>query len=253
MATSYVFAECNTADKKALEAFDRAWTAAGQNGDKTALTAIYADDYVGFPSMQAKGPTIDATMATFERNKVNPSTSTSTADHYMINCSPVSATITHRNTTVSASGSTTYSRSVHILEKRDGKWQVVSNAGNSLDDNAIIDYMERDWNAAWVRRDAAWLEKNIADDATFIYADGSMGTKASDLALLKDTRNTVEWNNLSDMNIRVNGNIAIVTGVNHIKGKAAGGSPFENRVRYTDTYIKRDGRWYAWASHSTRL
>lgn len=253
ICAGFVNAQCSDADKKALESFDSAWSKAGQDGDRAALTAIYADDYVGFPAMANKATAIDGTMATFERNKTSPPTSTTTADHFMISCSSVSATIAHRNVTVSRSGNTTYSRSVHVLEKRGGKWQVVTNAGNGLDDNAILDYMERDWNAAWIKRDAAWLEKNVADDATFIYPDGTTGNKSADIATLKDTKNTVEWNNLSDMSIRVSGNTAVVTGVNHIKGKDAGGRPFENRVRYTDTYVKRDGRWWAWASQSTLM
>ena len=45
-------AMCSDADKKALAAFDAAWSKAGQSGDKTALMAIYADDYMGLPGMQ---------------------------------------------------------------------------------------------------------------------------------------------------------------------------------------------------------
>lgn len=249
------FAECSDADKKALEAFDTAWSKAGQNGDRTALDAIYADDYVGLPAGVGKAQAVETTMATFERNKTNPPTATSTADHFMINCSPVSATITHRNTTVTplpgGKERVSYSRSVHVLEKRGGKWQVVSNAGHALDDAAILDYMERDWNLAWIKRDAAWLEKNLADEATFIYADGTTGTKSSDIATLKNTKNVVEWNRLSDMSIRIDGNTGVVTGVNHIKGRGADGRPFENRVRFTDTYVKREGRWYALATQNT--
>ena len=66
------FAQCSDADKKALEAFDRAWGMAGENGDKAALTSIYADDYVGLPGMQNKTATIDGTMKAFDRNKANP-------------------------------------------------------------------------------------------------------------------------------------------------------------------------------------
>lgn len=253
---SLLNAQCSDADKAALEAFDKAWTAANQRGDRAALMNIYADDYVAFPAMVTKTGAVDAAMAAFERNKANPPSASTTADHYMINCSSASATITHRNTTVTTTGGkerTTYSRSVHVLEKRGGKWQVVSNAGHNLDDVAMLDYMERDWNLAWIKRDPAWLEKNVADDATFIYADSSVAGKAGDIATLKNSKNIVEWNNLSDMNIRIDGNTGVVTGINHIKGKDADGKPFEFRVRYTDMYIKRDGRWLAWASQTTLM
>lgn len=249
-ASTVAFGQCSDADKRALDAFDKAWTAAGQNGNRAALTAIYADDYVGFPGMQAKGPAIEATMATFERNKVNPPTSTSTADHYLVTCSPVSATITHRNTTVSSSGATTYSRSVHILEKRGGKWQVVSNAGNALDDNATIWYLEQDWNDAVLKGDKAWFEKNFAADFSSVQSStGKLQNKAEDIA---DTLSSkMEQVETTDMNVRVDGNTAIVTGVFRTKGKDAKGAAFDTRLRYTDTWIKRDGRWQAWASQGT--
>ncbi len=41
---------------------------------------------------------------------------------------------------------------------------------------------------------------------------------------------------------RYDGNTAIVTGVNHVKGRDDKNQPFDLRVRFT---IKRDGRWQA--------
>ena len=167
-ASAVAFGECSDADKKALEAFDRAWSAAGQNGDKAALMAIYAEDYVGLPAMVGKAQAVDDTMRTFERNKANPPASNTAYDHYLIACTPTSATVTHRNTTTTkgADGKewTTYSRSVHVLEKRGGKWQVVSNAGGGLTEADVLWYLEQDWNNALMKRDKAWFEKHYASD-----------------------------------------------------------------------------------------
>ncbi len=97
-AVGYVFGECSDADRKALEAFDRAWGDAGVNGDRTALMNIYADDYAGLPGMLNKTVTIEDTMKAFERNKANPQMADKiTHDNYMISCTPTTATITHRN------------------------------------------------------------------------------------------------------------------------------------------------------------
>ncbi len=247
--TASVVAQCSDSDKKALEALDKAWSVAGQNGDKTALMNIYADDYVGFPGMAGKTTTIDGTMAAFERSKTNPSTSTTTADHYLVTCSPVSATMTHRNVTVSASGATTYSRSVHILEKRGGRWQVVSNAGNALDDSAIIWYLEQDWNDAAPKRDKAWFEKNYAADFSSVSSTtGKLSNKAEDIADLMNDKGTLELTETTDMNIRIDGNTAIVTGIYRTKGKDDKGVAYDRSARFTDTWIKRDGRWQAWAT-----
>lgn len=247
--------ECSDADKKALEAFDRAWGAAGVGGDKTALMAIYADDYVGLPGMLGKAATIDATMATFDRNKANPNgADKATYDHYIITCTTVSATITHRNTVWTPMGEggkpeTFYTRSVHFLEKRNGRWQVVSNAGGGLDDSAVIWYLEQDWNDASPKRDKAWFEKNYAGDFTSVSSvTGKLSNKAEDIADTMNDKGTLELTETSDMNIRVDGNTAIVTGIYRTKGKDDKGVAYDRKIRFTDTWIKRDGRWQAWAT-----
>jgi len=246
-----VLPQCSDADKKALAAFDQTWTAAGQNGDRAALIAIYADDYIGLPAGVGKVQAVETTMATFERNKVTPPASASTADHYVVHCSPVSATITHRNTITSPAGSTSYSRSVHILEKRGGKWQVVSNAGHSLDDSQIIWYLEQDWNNALVKRDRSWFDKYYASDFSGISSTSAkLSNKADEISEIVGDRG-LELAETSDMNIRVEGNIAVVTGIFRTKGKDDRGVAYDRRARFTDTWIKRDGRWQAWASQGT--
>jgi ketosteroid isomerase-like protein len=250
---SAAFAQCSDADKKALEAFDRAWAAAGLSGDKAALTAIYADDYHGLPDMLGKTATIDNTMATFERNKANPPTSTTTYDHYLMACTPTTATVTHRNSTVSSSGSTTYSRSVHILEKRNGKWQAVSNAANNLDDGGAIWYLEQDWNNAVMKREKTWFDKHFASDYTGVNSTtGSITRKAAEIADIVGDKG-LELAETTDISIRVDGDRAVATGIFRTKGKDDKGVAYDRRVRYIDTWVKRDGRWQAWTSQGTRI
>ena len=256
--TFSAFAECSDADKKALAAFDAAWTAAGQKGDKAALMAIYADDYMGLPNMQSKQSAISSTMTTFERNKAHPAGANKVmADHYIISCTPVSATITHRNTVWTPDGAggkpeTFYSRSVHVLEKRNGNWQVVSNAGNDLDDYAILWYLEQDWNNAVWKKDRAWFEKNYAADFTSISSTtAKVMNRADDIADTVDDKGMNEFVETTGMNIRIDGNYAVITGTFHVRGKDAKGAPFDRKTRYTDTWIRRDGRWQAWSSQGT--
>ncbi|MFN0141069.1 MAG: nuclear transport factor 2 family protein [Pyrinomonadaceae bacterium] len=251
---NFAFGQCSDADKKALEGLDKAWSVAGQNGDKAALMNIYADDFAGFPDMVGKTAAIDDTMAAFEDSKTNPPTSTTTPDHYIVTCTPVSATVTHRNVTVSKSGSTTYSRSVHFLEKRGGRWQVVSNVGGSLNDGGIIWYLEQDWNNAILKRDRGWFEKNYAADFTGVDTmTGKLSNKGEDIAGLMNDKGTLELAETSEMNVRVDGDRAIVTGIFRTKGKDEKGVAYDRRSRFTDTWIKRDGRWMAWASQGTLI
>jgi ketosteroid isomerase-like protein len=252
-------AQCSDADKKALEAFDRAWGEAGVKGDRAALMAIYADDYYGMPGMQGKMATIDNTMAAFERDKNNPNPDKVSHDVYRITCTPNSALITHRNVVWTAQGSggkpeSFYTRSVHTLEKRNGKWQVVGNSGNGLDDYDVVSYMEEAWNDAFWRRDAEWFKQNFAPDFSSISSStGAITGKDGDIKSLMDDKSTYDLVETTNMNVNIDGNAARVTGIFHLKGKGADGKPFDTKIRYTDVWVKRDGRWVAWSSQGTTI
>jgi ketosteroid isomerase-like protein len=259
MALSVV-AECSDSDKKALETFDRAWGDAGEHGDRAALMNIYADDYVGFPGMQNKMQTIETTMKGFEANKANPSGAAKiTHDAYTISCTSNSATIIHRNTIWEPVGTggrpeTLWTRSVHFLERRGGKWYVVSDARHAMDDYMTLAYLEQDWNDADISRNKAWFEQNYASDYSSVATkDGALSDKAQDIADTMKGPGSDDWNELSELNIRIDRNTAVVTGVNHVKGKDDKGAAFDHRFRFTDTWIKRDGRWQAWATQGTRI
>lgn len=259
-AAGYAFGECSEADKKALEAFDRAWGEAGVKGDRAALMNVYADDYVSIPQMMNKMTTVENTMKAFEADKANPQmTDKVTADNYMITCTPTTATITHRNvvTTMNGAGGkeeTFWSRSVHVLEKRGGKWVVVSNAGHGLDEYDMLGYMEMDWNNAYKMRDTAWFERNYANDMTEVdSSDGKIVGKKAAIAAMNADKSVIEWMMIEALDTRVEGNTAIVTSILHAKGRDEKGAAFDRRTRYTDTFIKRDGRWMVWASQGTRI
>lgn len=249
------FGECTSADRAALEGFDRAWGEASVKGDKTALMEIYADDFMGLPGMQNKMTAIDNAVKNAEKNRANTNPDKVTHDHYYISCTPNSATITHRNVVWTPNGmggkpETFFTRSIHILEKRGSKWQVVSNPpGGDLDDYGTLWYLEQDWNDAGVTRNKDWFEKNYASDFTSISSrTGKLMNRAEDIADTVNDKGTPELNETTDMNIRVDGNSAIVTGIFRSKGKDDKGVAYDRRVRFTDTWIKRDGRWQAWST-----
>jgi len=259
-AAAPAFAQCSDADKKALEAFDRTWGDATTRGDRAAMQAIFADDYqgLGFAANQGKAAAIDAAIQAADRNRANPAEAPRLAyDSYSISCTPSTATITHRTVaTVKVDGKdqTFYNRSVHFLEKRGGRWQVVANAGHPLDDSGVLAYMEREWNDASLKHDASWVERNYAFDASDISSrTGGIMTKSQAVADARTDKTALQSLNLSDLNVRIDGNTAVVTGVNHVVGRDAQGKPIDRRVRFTDVFIKRDGRWQVWATQGTTI
>ncbi len=255
---SHLTAQCSQADKIALESLDKAWGLASQNGDRAYLENIYAAGYTGLggPQTQDRATVIANAIRDAEGNRANPGPG-ATSDHYQFACTANTAVITHRVVSPAAAGSTNapfYSRAIHVLEKTGGQWKVASSTGHPLADAGILTYMEMDWNQAWKSRDGEWVRANFANNATEVSsATGMLETKAQSIESYKSDKNTYESLQLSNMNVRVNGDMAVVTGINHVKGKDAAGKAIDRRVRFTDTFVKRDGRWMVMATQGTDI
>ena len=258
-AASIAFSQCSDADKKKLEALDRAWGDAGQRGDQAFLQNVYADDYMNMSPAGAltKAQAIENAVKAAERNRANPNTDSLSHDYYVITCTPNTATITHRNvitTKVDGKDQTFYSRSVHFLEKRGNDWKVVSDAGGPLNDAGQLLYLEMEWSDADKRGDVAWFERNFANDFYSISTmTGKLNTKTEELAEIRNRKEVFDSAVASNMDVRVEGNTGIITGVYHLKGRDEKGQPLDRRLRYTDVYVKRDGRWLVLASQGTLI
>jgi ketosteroid isomerase-like protein len=57
---------------------------------------------------------------------------------------------------------------------------------------------------------------------------------------------------IDDVSVRVFGDAAVVTGRTHGVGEFSG-TPYDVVIRFTDTFVRRDGRWQAVASHASVL
>ena len=259
-ASAGAYAQCSDADKKKLEAFDRTWGDASMRGDRAYLENVLADDFISISATgtQTKAQTVDMQVKQAEQARTSTEKQpTVTHDHYVISCTPKTATITHRNViTTMANGKedTQYSRSIHFLEKRGNDWKVISSTGNPLNDGAMLLYMEEEWNDADLARNTAWYERNFADDATDTSSrTGALSSKAEDIQDMKTTKRTLDLAELSETRVRMEGNTGVVTGVNHVKGHDDKGAAFDRWIRFTDTYVKRDGRWLVWATQGTEV
>jgi ketosteroid isomerase-like protein len=259
-ASLYASGQCNEADRQKLTAFDKSWGEAGVSGDKAFLQNVYADDYMNMSpaGTLTKAQAIENAVRDAERRKASPQNADGVAhDNYVITCTPNTATITHRNVvTAKVDGKEQhfYTRSVHFLEKRGGEWKVVSDAGGPLNDGGQLLYMEMEWADADQKGDLAWFERNLAENYSGISSrTGKLNTKADEIADIKTRKDVFTNVTASDMQVRVEGDTGVVTGIYHMKGRDEKGQPVDRRIRYTDVYVKRDGRWLALASQGTLM
>lgn len=118
-------------------------------------------------------------------------------------------------------------------------------------DEAILVEMQDVLAKAWVDRDRATIERMIAPDWISTGPDGSATDRATALAQVFETGvHTIHRVEIDDVRARVFGEAAVVTGRTHGVGEFEG-TPYDVVIRFTDTFVRRDGRWQAVASHAS--
>jgi ketosteroid isomerase-like protein len=88
----------------------------------------------------------------------------------------------------------------------------------------------------------------LDDDFVITFEDGSTYSKTGYLSYTANSSLQVELSEMSDTKVRLHGNTAVITGSYHERGKD-GGQAFDYHDRFTDVWMKKDGRWRLVASH----
>jgi len=107
--------------------------------------------------------------------------------------------------------------------------------------------LEQEWLNAEKNHDAAAFEKIVADEWVAITPDGKRQTKADRAAEIKSAHTTSAT--LGDVNVRVFGDAAVVTGTDDEVTVENGKKSSEHYV-WTDVFVKRNGKWLAVASQT---
>jgi hypothetical protein len=112
---------------------------------------------------------------------------------------------------------------------------------------------ERDACKAFLDVDVAALERVLTPDFTLTVSNGEVSTRADEINELRSGKVNYDVFENYDMLARLYGNdAAVVLGKTRVKG-IADSKPFDRIVQFTDTLIKRDGRWQLAAGHVSRI
>ncbi len=112
---------------------------------------------------------------------------------------------------------------------------------------------ERDACKAFLDADVSALERVLTPDFTLTLSNGEVSTRADEINELQSKKVHYDVFENYDMLARLYGNdMAVVVGKTRVKG-TADGKPFDRVVQFTDTLIKRDGRWQLAAGHVSRI
>lgn len=144
--------------------------------------------------------------------------------------------------------------------KQAGRWQCVATHSSKIAaapaDSAAMEQelmkLENGWNDAVVKNDVAFLDRILADDLTDTSADGTVSTKTQDIADLKSGDFKCTSAVADNFKVRVCGDTAVVTGRNTINAQFKG-KDISGPYQFTDTWMKRDGRWQCVATHGSKI
>lgn len=108
---------------------------------------------------------------------------------------------------------------------------------------------ERDACKAFLDADVSALERVLTSDFTLTLSNGEVSTRADEINELRSGKVHYDVFENYDMLARLYGSdTAVVLGKTRVKG-ISDGKPFDRVVQFTDTLIKRDGRWQLAAGH----
>jgi ketosteroid isomerase-like protein len=112
--------------------------------------------------------------------------------------------------------------------------------------------IEQELTDAILKGDTSASERYLADDYTFIAPTGMASTKAEGLADMKSGALKIESSKMEDMKVRVYGDTAVVTYSSTDKGKYKD-MDISGHYRWTDVFVKRDGKWQLVAGQGTPI
>jgi len=100
--------------------------------------------------------------------------------------------------------------------------------------------LEDQWTTALVKRDVRTFDQLLAPN--FVYTENAVVMNRGEVIKSVTGSDKVEWARNEGMKLHDFGDVQVITGVLHLKGKGSKGS-FDRRYQFTDTWQRRNGRW----------
>ena len=122
----------------------------------------------------------------------------------------------------------------------------------NANDEQVIKQLEQEWAEALQKRDQAAIDRIVARDWMLTDPEGALITKGQADADLNSGALKFESFKLDAMTVRVYGDTAVVHGLETEKSSYKG-KDTSGQYRFTDVFVKRNGRWQAIATHVTRF
>jgi hypothetical protein len=100
--------------------------------------------------------------------------------------------------------------------------------------------LEDQWTTALVRRDTRTFDRLLAPN--FVYTEDASVMNRGDVIKSVTGPDRVEWARNEGMRVHDFGDVHVITGVLHLRGRGKQGT-FDRRYQFTDTWQRHNGRW----------
>ena len=128
-------------------------------------------------------------------------------------------------------------------------------AGQKASKSSVEDQIkkqEQSWAQATVKEGAAAVDQYEGDDIITTDPSGRVTNKAEDKTDLSSGDYKIQSEELSDLKVHIYGNTAVAVGTNTLGGTYKG-QDISGKYRFTDTWVKRNGKWQVVASQYTTV
>ena len=128
---------------------------------------------------------------------------------------------------------------------------VLGQPGNTGATAQELEQIEQRLASTWKAGNCSGWGALVAPEWSVIHITGAVITKPEALEMCKGARQPGGDYRVDDLSVRAFGDAAVVTGRTTVTAGGANASTV--MLRFTDVFIRRDGRWQVVASHATRL
>jgi ketosteroid isomerase-like protein len=117
---------------------------------------------------------------------------------------------------------------------------------------AQLTHQSENWDNAIVRKDETAIANNMAEDFRQINSSGEVSNKETFLRDITSEDLTIDPYTVEDFNVRVYGDVALLSGRTHMTGREAG-KAFKTQYIYIDIYRRVGNKWQVCSVQTTRL
>ena len=124
--------------------------------------------------------------------------------------------------------------------------------GGEAEDRAELTRLEETMATLLVKNDVPALEAMLAKDWKLVLAEGIVMSRDELLGTLKSGKLKFSADSAEQLDIRLYGDTAVVIGISRSRGSWED-QPFSGSDRFTDVFIRKEGKWLCVSTHTSNL